>query len=87
MTLLDRAEKLNTLIRSTERKLRHAKNRVALLEKREKPVQNKMTELTYHAGWDKGYWDSKVANLEDTLDDLYDLAGIVATQQRESKIS
>lgn len=87
MAVLDRTEKINTLIRSTERKLRHAKNRVALLEKREKPVQNKMTELTYHAGWDKGYWIGKVASLEDTLDELYDLAGIIANHVPESKIS
>lgn len=87
MAVLDRTEKINTLIRSTERKLRHAKNRVTLLNKREKPVQNKMTELTYHAGWDKGYWEGRVAILEDTLDDLYDLAGIIPNHVLESKIS
>ncbi|MGX1266767.1 uncharacterized protein (DUF342 family) [Rossellomorea marisflavi] len=66
-------EKLEEIINGTKRRLKHAQNRLARTNKRQSVIKENNGKLTEHGGWDRGYWEGKIASLEDSMDDLNEL--------------
>ncbi|WP_078598354.1 hypothetical protein [Evansella clarkii] len=65
--------KLDKLIAQTERRIAVAKVRVDTTKGHLARIKNKGGMVTEHGGWEKGYWESRLSVLEDTLDDLNEL--------------
>lgn len=66
-------EKLEEIINGAKRRLKHAKSRLAGTNKRQSVIKENNGKLTEHGGWDRGYWEGKIASLEDSIDDLNEL--------------
>jgi hypothetical protein len=66
-------EKLDSIIKHAKRRLKHAQRRLSNTNKRQSAIKENNGQLTEHAGWDKGYWEGKIAGLEDEIDDLNEL--------------
>lgn len=64
---------VKTTIKSVKRRISRIKEHLATIESSEANVQNKTEELTYHAGWSKGYFEGRLIGLEDQLDDTLHL--------------
>lgn len=68
-------ETLNTeaFIKKLKSRIRHTERRLGEVLKQQAAYKANNTKLTVHAGWKHGYFDGKLAGLQDTLDDLNDL--------------
>lgn len=63
---------MEKLLYRYKNKLNHAQRRLdSLKEKLE--GKNPSEVFSYHGGWSVGYWESKIAVLEDIIDDLEEL--------------
>ena len=54
------------LVEQIERKLKHAKRRLDYFTTKYDQIGEE--NLTYHGGWNTGYWQSKVSTYEEILD-------------------
>lgn len=59
---------MGDVIKIVERKLKHAKRNLEYYDVRY--GNTNIHPLTYHAGWNVGYWNGKVSAYEDLLDEL-----------------
>ena len=66
-------EKLDRMIKQAKRRLTHARLRLSNTNKRQSAIKANNGQLTEHGGWDIGYWEGKIAGLEDEVDDLNEL--------------
>ncbi|MGX1195869.1 hypothetical protein [Metabacillus sp. SLBN-84] len=66
-------ENLDAVIRKTENKLGHSRRRAKQTNEKHEGIKDNGGVITEHGGWDRGYWEGRVAVLEDLLDDLNEL--------------
>lgn len=62
-------------IERMERRIDRITKRVAEVKERQARIKDNNGAITEHGGWDLGYWEGKLATLEDTLDELKEIKG------------
>lgn len=69
--------KLEAIIARTERRIERYTERVDRITKRHTSMKENGATLTEHGGWERGYHEGKLSELEDLLDDLNELKNMV----------
>lgn len=64
-------------IKRTENRIERTKKKLASITKRQESIKARGGKITEHGGWDVGYMTAKIAVLEDTLDDLKEIAELL----------
>lgn len=71
-------------IERMKRRIKHVERRVAEIKERHGRIESNSGTITKHGGWDLGYWEGKLATLEDTLDELKEIESVLTKKENVS---
>lgn len=64
-------------IKRVEHRIEQTRQKLASITERQESIKARGGKITEHGGWDVGYMTAKIAVLEDTLDDLKEIAKLL----------